>query len=134
QPVKYDAALTVTKSCESKVEALNNQVVVRVDVQGTVCNAPPNPLPPGVMPEAITGISVTDNPALVNQPINVGTLKPGECVNYSSSYYPSTGAGNGAPHQQTYSDTVNASGTGQITGSNRFNTATANCPLCPAEE
>src|SRR4030095_8863368 len=27
QPVKYDAALTVTKSCESKVEALNNQVV-----------------------------------------------------------------------------------------------------------
>lgn len=128
--VSFDAALSITKSCTTAVEALNGVVVVVVNVTGQVCNNPP-PANPLVIPESITGINVTDVPAFSQTPVVIGTLTPGQCQNYTAKYYPSTVTGSGAPHTQTYSDTVTAAGTGAITGSARVNTASANCPLCP---
>src|SRR5262249_37041964 len=124
--VNFDSALTVTKTCVSRVEVQNNRVVVAVDIAGTVCN-----IPPGApeFPEPIDNISVTEVPSIT--PVSIGTLLPGQCQNYVATYFPSTVIGNGLPHDQTYSDTVTAAGTGRITNASRTNTASANCPLCP---
>lgn len=130
--VEFDAALTITKSCETQVVAQNNQVVVQVNVTGTVCNVAPDPST-GDFPESISGIVVTDTPDFPGGAISIGTLKTGECVNYQSSYFPSTVAGTGVPSEQTYEDTVLVQGTGTISGNARSNTATANCPLCPPD-
>ncbi len=128
QHVDFDSSLMVTKSCTSRVVVENNRVVVAVDVQGSVCNIAPDPST-GDFPEPIDNVVVTDDPAIT--PINLGTLLTGQCKDYTSTYFPSTVIGNGLPHDQNYSDTVTAAGTGRITQSSRANTASANCPLCP---
>lgn len=130
QKVEFDSQLTITKTCTSRVEAVGGQVVVRVDVGGTVCNLPPDPAS-GEFPESISGIVVSDTPPFSGGNISIGTLLSGQCVDYVASYYPSGVSGSGLPHEQTYSDTVLASGTGTVSGATRQNTATANCPLCP---
>jgi hypothetical protein len=130
QKVEFDSQLTITKTCTSRVEAVGGQVVVRVDVGGTVCNLPPDP-GSGEFPESISGIVVSDTPPFSGGNISIGTLLSGQCVDYVASYYPSGVSGSGLPHEQTYSDTVLASGTGTVSGATRQNTATANCPLCP---
>src|SRR5262245_42854392 len=127
QHVDFDANLTITKSCAARVEVQNNRVVVVVDIQGQVCNVPT----PGVFPEAINNVNVTDTPTSDPATIPLGVLAPNQCKTYQAKYYPDSIAGTGNPHDQTYLDTAMAAGTSSITQKAKANTASANCPLCP---
>ena len=126
--VQFDANLTVSKACTTRVVVDDNRVVVRVDVSGTVCNVAPGP---GIVPAPIDGIILTDTPPI--DPINFGSLLPGECRPYTASYFPNTVTGSGLPHDQTFEDTILASGVNRFNGATHQQTATANCPLCPPE-
>jgi hypothetical protein len=130
--VSFDANLTITKTCVTRLEVQGGRVVVAVDISGTVCNVPAPPVPPAppAFQSPIDNVTVTDTPAIT--PISLGTLNPGECKNYSATYFPSTLiGGSGLPGDQTYEDTVLVTGTSRLNNQTKQNTATANCPLCP---
>lgn len=130
QQVSFDALLSITKTCETRLEVSGGKVVVAVLISGNVCNNPPSD--PTVIPEAISGITVTDDPALPEGTITIGTLATGQCAPYTSKYFPGTlFGGSTLPHDQQYEDTASARGTGVATGQAKLNTATARCPLCP---
>jgi hypothetical protein len=125
--VSFDANLTVTKQCATRLEVQNGRVVVAVDIQGEVCNVvsggPDFPSP-------IDDVVVTDTPSI--PPISLGTLATGECKPYTSVYFPDfLFNGSGLPHDQSYTDTVLASGHSRFNDVDKQNTASANCPLCP---
>lgn len=132
--VDFDAALSITKACSSALEVNSGKVVVAVNITGTVCNVPPDPN--GPFAESINDVSISDNPAFLAGTISLGTLSPSQCKTYTAKYYPSAlsvigGNPSSNPAEQVYTDTAAVSGTGAISGHNRQNTATANCPLCP---
>jgi hypothetical protein len=125
--VSFDANLTITKTCVTRLEVQNNRVVVAVDISGQVCNVPPAQ----GFASPIDNVTVTNTPVVI-PPILLGTLQPGECVNYSATYFPSTVIGpGGLPQDQTFEDTVHVTGTSTLNNQAKQNTATANCPLCP---
>lgn len=130
QHVDFDASLTISKTCNSTLEIVNNQIVVAVNIAGQVCNVAPAP-GSNVFPESISNIVVTDTPAVLGQPLPIGTLATGACKTYSSKYYPSALTGGSIlAHDQVFTDTAMAAGTGAISGNARANTASATCPLC----
>jgi hypothetical protein len=127
--VEFDANLTITKACVTRLEVQNNRVVVVVDISGEVCNVL-DPENPDDVPSPIDNVTVTDTPPIT--PIDLGTLASGECKNYSATYFPNTLiGGSGLPHDQRYEDTVSVTGKSRFDNQEKMNTATANCPLCP---
>lgn len=86
----FNAGLSITKRCAADLEAKNSNLVVKINVQGQVCNQ-------GEV--QLTGLTLVDDPAM---PTGVSvTLTPqsttlaakgktGECTSYTGFYYPST--------------------------------------------
>jgi hypothetical protein len=127
--VSFDANLTITKTCVTRLEVQGGRVVVAVDISGQVCNV----APAQGFASPIDNVMVTDTPDITPTPISLGTLQPGECKPYFATYFPSTLIGPGVPKDQTFEDTVHVTGTSTLNNQTKQNTATANCPLCPPE-
>lgn len=119
----FNAGLSITKRCAADLEAKNSNLVVKIGVQGQVCNQ-------GEV--QLTGLTLVDDPAM---PTGVSvTLTPqsttlaakgktGECTSYTGSYYPSTmPQGNACP----FPDQVVATASAPV-GTN------ANSPGCKEE-
>lgn len=86
----FNAGLSITKRCAADLEAKNSNLVVKIAVQGQVCNQ-------GEV--QLTGLTLVDDPAMptgvtVTLTPQSTTLaakgKTGECTSYTGSYYPST--------------------------------------------
>ena len=126
-PVPITPLMHVEKSCQVRVVVDNNQVVVRVDIAGQVCND-------GDI--ILDNVTVTDdsgtpnNPADDQQVLSLASLAAHTCAPYSGSYFPS-GVNGSDPSSATFSDTVTAHATPRPGGSPLTDMHTATCPLCP---
>ena len=126
-PVPINPLMHVEKSCRVQVVVDNNQVVVRVDISGQVCND-------GDV--ILDNVTVRDdsgtpgNPADDQLVLSLASLAPHTCAPYSGSYFPS-GVNGSDPSSAIFSDTVTAHATPRPGGSTLTDMHTATCPLCP---
>jgi hypothetical protein len=111
----FNASMTVTKQCAADLEDAGSNLVVVIDVKGSVCNT-------GEV--ALTDLVLTDDVAFDPVTFSLGstTLAPkgatGECTTYTGYYYPSAiPSGNSCP----FMDQVTATANGAI------NTVGAGC-------
>ena len=107
-PRIFNASLSVTKQCAADLEDAGDNLVVVIDVNGTVCNT-------GEV--TLDTLELTDNVAFdpVTFDTYVTTLAPkgetGECITYTGHYYPSEiPSGNSCP----FMDQVTATAKGPI--------------------
>lgn len=125
-----EGRLQVTKDCAVVLEETGDQIVVRVNWEGTVTN-------PADSDFALTNVTVLNNQPAANTVVaNYPTLAIGESQNFSGFYYPSAigGPSPGNPLCAQFSDTLSASGTGPaIIGSPTITAVPdeALCKLCP---
>lgn len=155
----FSTTLSVTKNCGVPANFLNtgdvpvagvvlsassNVVSLTVNVSGKVCSD-------ANAPSVVTGVTLTDTPTSgAARTISIGTLKPGDCVNYVDHYTPTNidqvvngvgGAGTGAG-RYFFNDLVTItaatpdfgtlttiSGTGTKCDGT-FGCAAASCPVC----
>jgi hypothetical protein len=115
----FAASFTVNKQCAADLEDIGENLVVRINVQGTVCNT-------GEV--QLTGLSLSDDPDVpasgtVFLTPDSTTLAPsgqtGDCTNYSGYYYPtSIPTGNTCPFADQVAATayapINSAGAGCI--------------------
>ena len=120
--------IDVTKSCETKVITDSNQLVVRVDFSGEVCNTTNVGLHDVVVTDEVQDGS--NSSTTVKQ---ISSLPANTCESYSGSYFPSA-AGSINPGEISFSDVVTATGKPPaVLGLDPVSdTATATCPLCPS--
>ncbi len=138
--VNRDPRINVTKDCSTKVMSENNNLVIKVEYNGEVCNATGGSS--GLLPITLNNVVIQDDagtpvtPTNPNadaddpDPILIGTLAAGTCADYSGSYYPAS-AGSQTPAEISFSDTVKASGVAALGFGTPEDTATATCRLCP---
>jgi len=139
----FAASMLVTKQCQANLDIVNDYVVVRIDIQGMVCNTGEVPLTGLVLSDANpSGPPTTLLPAAT-------TLAPqgdeGDCTDYVGFYYPTAYStaeselGNLCPFPDTVEATAiapeNSAGFGDTscepTGSGTFLcTAESNQALC----
>ena len=123
----FNADFTVTKQCTADLEDAGSNVVVKIDVKGTVCNK-------GEV--QLTGLALTDDPNTPASGTVSFTLDPkgthtnpdttlapngqaGNCVDYAGYYYPSSiPSGDICP----FSDMVQASATAPTNSAGAGNT------------
>jgi hypothetical protein len=122
--LQINPALKIEKDCESVVEVVNNQVVVKVLVSGTVSN---------IGDTNLSNVTVTDNEA--GQLLSGGFLAPGGSAAYSGQYFPS-GVNSPLPSDVMFTDTATATATdifgNPVPGPNDPPVSdVAECPLCP---
>ena len=120
-PVQLTPFIDVSKNCVAKLAVLNNTVVVRIDIGGTVCAGDQI---------SLTNVTVVDDHA--GQVFSTPLLAKGTCASYSSSYFPSS-VNTENPSFATFTDTVTATGTAPLGFGTVTDVATATCPLCPPE-
>jgi len=120
--------IDVTKSCETKIITDSNQLVVRVDFSGEVCNTTNVGLHDVVVTDEVQDGS--NSSTTVKQ---ISSLPANTCESYSGSYFPSA-AGSINPGEISFSDVVTATGKPPaVLGLDPVSdTATATCPLCPS--
>lgn len=123
--VDREPGIRVTKACSTKVVDTGDQLVVRVEYSGQVCNTTGVG---GVPPLSLNNVTVTDDPS--GNVHNIGTLAAADCKDYSGSYTPAS-AGSESPGSIAFSDTVTATGTAPLGFGSDTDSATATCPLCP---
>jgi hypothetical protein len=124
--LQINPQLQISKDCESVVEVVNNQVVVKVNVSGQVCN---------IGDTNLSNVTVTDDKA--GPLLSVLLLTPGLCAPYSGEYFPSE-VNSPLPSDLMFTDTATATAT-DIFGDPVPNpdeneppvTDVATCPLCP---
>ncbi len=107
-PRTFNASLTVTKQCAADLEDAGNNLVVVIDVKGTVCNTGEVDL---------TDLVLTDDVAFDPVTFSLGSTtlarkgETGECTTYTGYYYPSAiPSGNSCP----FMDQVTATAKGPI--------------------
>lgn len=101
---EFDASLTVSKQCAADLEDAGANLVVVINVKGTVCNT-------GEV--ALNNLVLTDDVAFdpVSFSLGATTLAkkgdPGECTTYTGYYYPSDiPSGNSCPFMDQVTATV----------------------------
>jgi hypothetical protein len=134
--LQVNPSLSVTKTCSTSVEVnpTTNQVVVKVTINGDVCNTGDSTL---------TDVKVEDlNITSINPLVSGVTLpstNPDSCQSFTATYFPSA-TNNSTPGSVVFSDTVkatakdifgNAVPNKNITPPQDDVTATATCRLCP---
>jgi hypothetical protein len=126
------ATLVSCKACETKLEVIDDNVVVRVDFNGKVCNAADSDLPLQLVGTDQPGDGQTAADIVFDGFGADDFLDPGSCVTYSASYYPMASSEN--PLDAGYTDTVSVDGFhpaipgGPVTSTS----ASADCDLCAA--
>ncbi len=122
--------ISVTKACAVVLDPVPPRLEIKVNVSGSVCNT-------GNV--ALSGVSLTDDPALDTISGLTGTLAVAECQNYTGSYHPSFAENRLAlttsttiPGLAMFTDTATARGS--FNGIQKTATATASCNLCPTCE
>lgn len=113
-------AIQLAKQCVTALQTVDGNLVVRVDVSGSVANAGDVPLSVTVEDDKL-GILLSDV-----------DLQPGEARDFSASYFPSAADGGETdPGTAAFSDTVTAVGTNPAVNGDIVEVRTATCPLCP---
>jgi hypothetical protein len=127
--LQLSPSLDVTKNCATALAMDNNKLVVKVNVDGNVCNT-------GDV--ALSNVSVTDNVIAGNLLGSPQSLALGQCKSFSASYFPATaedklnpGTSTLLPGLAKFSDTVTATGAAPLGFQVQPDTATAECTLCP---
>lgn len=110
--INTSPALTVVKTCTAAWIYEYYEYTVRVDITATVTNTGN---------ETIEGITCTDTPA-VTFAVQPGTLAPGQSATITGSYFPEE-------YLNSYSDTIECSGIGAISGTSVKAGAGATCQL-----
>jgi len=130
--VDRDPTIGVTKDCHTSLLELDSKVVVAVSFSGQVCNETGGSS--GLDPIGRKNVTVIDDMGTVTSPAGgvIGDLAPNTCVPYSGSYLPSA-TDSTVPGGATFSDTVTASGVAKLGFGSASETASATCPLCPAQ-
>ena len=130
--VDRDPTIGVTKDCSTSLMEVNDTVVVAVSFSGQVCNETGGSS--GLDPIGLKNVTVSDDMGTVTSPAEgvIGDLAPNTCVPYSGSYLPSA-TDSTVPGGATFSDTVTASGVAKLGFGSASETASATCPLCPAQ-
>ena len=131
--LQLSPSLDVTKSCSTTLFQVAPYLVVKVLVDGSVCNTGDT---------VLSNVSVTDTDVagnLLGSPQTLtlpGTV--GACKTFSASYFPSTAENRLQPQSSTlvpglarFTDTVTATGTAPLGFAVQPDTATAQCTLCP---
>ena len=128
--VTQSPAISVTKVCKQTLESNGDNVVVRIDYDGVVCNDQNG--------TKLINVSVDDDVDTLNGHFDIGTLYPEndpakrkQCETYKGTFYPTTTSKVCATHS-THSNTVTATGDGSLGETNATATASANCGLCDA--
>jgi hypothetical protein len=130
--VDRDPMIGVTKDCSTSLTEVDGSVRVAVSFSGQVCNETGGSS--GLDPIGLTLVTVSDDMGTVTSPAGgvIGDLAPNTCVPYSGSYLPSA-TDSAVPGGATFSDTVTASGVAKLGFGSASETASATCPLCPAQ-
>ncbi len=128
------AALTVTKNCETVLDTVGSNLVVKVNAWGDVCNSG------GAGGSNLSQVTVSDTiGSTTTTVLSVNSLLAdtdptsvvqGECKPYSFSYYPS-GANSTTPGSVCFQDTVTATAKDIFNATVNAVPAIANCSLCP---
>ena len=121
--LQISPALSISKTCESMVEVIGNQVVVRVDVKAKVCN---------IGDTNLSSVAVTDNHAgALIGPNSLPATNPDTCEDYTGSYFPSE-VNSPLPSEVMFTDTATATATDIFGDPVTQQSDVATCPLCPA--
>ncbi|WP_321406579.1 hypothetical protein [Tolumonas auensis] len=134
--VNRDPRIDVTKACSTRVLSENNNLVIKVEYSGQVCNGTGGSS--GLAPISLNNVVVQDNAGTADisddpAPILIGSLAAGACSPYSGSYYPAS-ANSQIPAEISFSDTVTATGVAALGFGTPEDSATATCRLCPTCE
>lgn len=134
--VNLPPGLSVTKNCESRLEVINNQVVVKVLVSGQVCNTGASNLTNVSVVNDNGTPSVPGDDSVLLSGQSIPATNPDTCRSYSGNYIPiSVNSGplpSSLPGNAQFQDTVRANGTAALGQPNPPQaTATDTCPLCP---
>jgi len=139
QDVSVSPLLYVEKRCTTSLAVSNNQVVVKVTVNGTVCNKGDSNLTNVVVDDL--GITTSPDP-LIN---NITLVKPadasnpsgttGACANFSGTYFPSAALTQldqptAVPDLAVFKDSVKATAKDIFGNTVVPQTANAQCSLC----
>lgn len=121
-------AISVTKTCKQRLEATPENVVVRIDYDGVVCNEQNG--------TKLINVTVDDSVDILNGHYDIGTLYPADdpagrdqCGTYKGTIYPKDTSVVCA-HNSSHSNTVTAVGTGSLSKEDVNTTSTATCRLC----
>ena len=132
--VNRDPRIDVTKACSTRVLSENDNLVIKVEYSGQVCNGTGGSS--GLAPISLNNVVVQDDagtpgvPGDDPAPILIGTLAAATCSPYSGSYYPAS-ANSQIPAEISFSDTVTATGIAALGFGTPEDSATATCRLCP---
>ncbi|GEM81468.1 hypothetical protein [Vibrio superstes] len=120
-------SLSIDKSCETVVENRNGQYGLLVNYSGMVCNT---------SLVKINNVVITESHDGIDKDIPIGTMAPGACASYGSSYVPTPLNGENLPlpagQVRTFTDTVQAAGTTALFGEpvDSGLPVEASCPIC----
>jgi len=136
EPPLIERNVTVTKHCKQQLEGVDttdgNFTVVRVDFQGQVCNTGDSKIIVTKL-EDLRGASYSKT--ITNFTPANGELTPGQCLDYSGSYYPPEPGNTCANHiNNERGDHVRATYTEVLTNTTGLEAMSdeAVCPLCEA--
>ena len=125
----FPVGITVDKACTASLTPINNQLVVKVDFNGNVCNTGNTQLTNVMVVDEVVGMNPVT--VLTNQVLGAAG-SASACLPYSGSYFPSAA---NAGTTTTFSDMARARGTPPGITQAPVQTAVstgATCGLCPA--
>lgn len=132
--------IDVSKTCTTMLALDNNKLVVKVNIEGSVCNISQDgtPLSNVALNDTDVGaLALLDN-SLTGPPSANSNLAASQCKFFKSSYFPSTAenrlqllTSTLVPGLARFTDTVTATATAPLQTSVPLDTATAACTLCP---
>jgi hypothetical protein len=127
--IELSPAIDVTKTCTTALAVDNGKLVVKVNVEGSVCN---------IGDVALSSVMVTDTDVAGNLLGSPQSLAVNACKPFTASYFPSSAENQMNPGQSTldpglakFTDKVTATGTAPLGFQVTPDEATAECTLCP---
>jgi hypothetical protein len=84
----FEASMLVTKQCQANLQVVGDYVVVRIDIEGSVCNTGEVPLTNLVLQDASTSGPPTTLIPGTTTLAPEGDLLGNDCTDYAGFYYP----------------------------------------------
>jgi hypothetical protein len=135
--IDRDPRISVTKCCTTELTVDDNNVVLRVNFAGQVCNATGGGS--GLDPVSLNDVTVVDDAGTPNDSgddqtvFSSPSLPANTCQPYSGSYQPGS-INSSDPQAATFRDTVVAHGTAPLGFGEATDDASDTCAVCTRDE